>query len=110
MRALEGPAAMEAVLNAALEVGINHVETAPAYGPAETFLGQTLRRLEHRDAKARAGLVLTSKILPGPGAIEGREQLRAGLQRLGVDRLDNLAVHGLNRPEHLDWALRGPGA
>ncbi len=110
MRALEGPAAMEAVLDAALAAGINHVETAPAYGPAESFLGQALGRLEHHDAQARADLVLTSKILPGPGVIEGREQLRACLRRLGIRRLDNLAVHGINRPEHLDWALRGPGA
>ena len=25
-------------------------------------------------------------------------------------QLTNLAVHGLNRPEHLEWALKGPGA
>jgi Predicted oxidoreductases of the aldo/keto reductase family len=27
-----------------------------------------------------------------------------------VAQLTNLAVHGLNRPEHLEWALKGPGA
>jgi len=27
-----------------------------------------------------------------------------------VARLDGLAVHGINRAEHLDWATRGPGA
>ena len=36
-------------------------------------------------------------------------QLRAILERLGVAQLDNLAVHGLNRPEHLAWASTGPG-
>jgi predicted aldo/keto reductase-like oxidoreductase len=101
---------MEEVLTAALAAGINHIETAPAYGPAEAFLGSALLRLDERDPAARAGLVLTSKILPGPDAGEGRAQLRACLRRLGVERLDNLAVHGLNRPEHLAWALKGPGA
>jgi predicted aldo/keto reductase-like oxidoreductase len=110
MRALETPAAMEAVLAAALAAGINHVETAPAYGPAETFLGRALARLGERDPAGRAGLVLTSKLLPGPDLAEGRAQLRACLKRLGIDRLDNLAVHGINRPEHLAWALTGPGA
>ncbi|MEB3263282.1 MAG: aldo/keto reductase [Synechococcus sp.] len=110
MRALGSAAQMEAVLEAALAAGLNHIETAPAYGPAETFLGQALTALEARDPAARAALVLTSKLLPGPDRATGAEQLRACLARLGVRRLDNLAVHGLNRPEHLDWALRGPGA
>ncbi|AFY30285.1 putative oxidoreductase of aldo/keto reductase family [Cyanobium gracile PCC 6307] len=110
MRALDSPAVMEAVLDAALAAGINHIETAPAYGPAEAFLGRALARLGERDPAARASLVLTSKLLPGPEPDDGRAQLRACLRRLGVERLDNLAVHGLNRPEHLAWALSGPGA
>ncbi len=110
MRALDSPAVLEAVLEAALAAGINHIETAPAYGPAEAFLGRALVRLEERDPAGRAALVLTSKLLPGADLDDGRNQLRACLRRLGVGRLDNLAVHGLNRPEHLGWALTGPGA
>ncbi|KEF41037.1 MAG: aldo/keto reductase [Cyanobium sp. CACIAM 14] len=110
MRALESFEAMEAVLVAAVASGINHLETAPAYGPAEVFLGRALRRLQEHDPAGRAGLVLTSKLLPGPDVAEGRAQLLECLSRLGVERLDNLAVHGLNRPEHLRWALAGPGA
>ncbi|MFM9109932.1 MAG: aldo/keto reductase, partial [Prochlorococcaceae cyanobacterium] len=106
MRALGSPEQLAAVLAAAIAAGINHIETAPAYGPAETFLGEALRQL----GSAGEALVLTSKLLPGPDRAEGRRQLRACLQRLGRSRLDNLAVHGLNTPEHLDWALHGPGA
>ncbi len=65
MRALGSAAQMEAVLTAALAAGLNHIETAPAYGPAETFLGQALTALEARDPQARGDLVLTSKLLPG---------------------------------------------
>jgi predicted aldo/keto reductase-like oxidoreductase len=101
---------MAAVLQAALEAGIRHIETAPAYGPAEAHLGAALRQLAGRDPERHAELVLTSKLLPGPDLAEGQEQLRAILGRLGIPRLDNLAVHGLNRPEHLAWATRGPGA
>jgi predicted aldo/keto reductase-like oxidoreductase len=109
MRALESPQQMAAVLEAAIEAGINHLETAPAYGPAERFLGQALQALGARDPEAHAGLVLTSKLLPGLELAEGQEQLRSILARLGAAQLDNLAVHGLNRPEHLAWATAGPG-
>ncbi len=110
MRALASAEAMASVVEAALAAGINHLETAPAYGPAETFLGEALRRLGRSDPAARSALVLTSKLLPGVGLGEGKEQIRAILRRLGTDRLDNLAVHGLNTSEHLEWSLRGAGA
>jgi uncharacterized protein len=110
MRAVESAPQMAAVLEAALAAGIRHIETAPAYGPAETYLGQALRALAARDPAAQAELVLTSKLLPGPDLADAQQQLRGILERLGVARLDNLAVHGLNRPEHLHWALQGPGA
>ena len=101
---------MDTVLVAALAAGINHIETAPAYGPAEAFLGRALQRLKERDVAGRSALVLTSKLLPGPDLEDGRSQLRACLKRLGIGQLDNLALHGLNRPEHLAWAVSGPGA
>ena len=109
MRALDSPAQMTAVLEAAVAAGIRHVETAPAYGPAETFLGAALQRLEQADPAARRELVLTSKLLPGISLEQGQVQLRALLERLAIPRLDNLAVHGLNTPEHLEWALHGEG-
>ena len=110
MRATGSPTQMATVLSAALAAGINHIETAPAYGSAEAHLGQALRALAERDDATHASLVLTSKLLPGLELAEGREQLRGILARLGVARLDNLAVHGLNRPEHLAWASDGDGA
>jgi predicted aldo/keto reductase-like oxidoreductase len=110
MRALESPERMEAVVRRALAAGINHIETAPAYGPAERHLGAALARLEQDQPTARADLAITSKILPTGSAEEAWRQLRESLRRLGLQRLDNLALHGLNTEEHLHWALRGPGA
>lgn len=110
MRAIDRPGSMAAVLEAALNAGINHIETAPAYGPAEAFLGAALAALARDAPERRASLVVTSKILPGVALAEGQEQLRACLQRLGLERLDNLAVHGLNTEEQLAWSLRGDGA
>jgi uncharacterized protein len=110
MRATGSPCQMAAVLEAAIAAGINHVETAPAYGAAELYLGQALKTLAARDPGAHNQLVITSKVLPGLTLNDGQQQLRAILERLGLPQLHNLAVHGLNRPEHLHWALEGPGA
>jgi len=110
MRALASPGQMEAVLRAAFAAGINHLETAPAYGPAEAFLGRALAALKRDGQEPEGGWRITSKLLPGCTAASGREQLRAILERLGVERLTTLAVHGLNRPEHLAWVSEGPGA
>ena len=110
MRALGSPAQMEAVLRAALATGINHLETAPAYGPAESFLGQALTALASEGLRPAGGWRITSKLLPGADLQAGQQQLRAILQRLGVCQLTTLAVHGLNTAEHLAWASHGPGA
>ncbi|MCH9713960.1 MAG: aldo/keto reductase, partial [Cyanobacteria bacterium] len=110
MRALGSPAQMEAVLRAALAAGINHLETAPAYGPAESFLGQALNALAAEGLAPEGGWRITSKLLPGSDLATAQGQLRAILARLGVGQLTTLAVHGLNRPEHLQWATGGPGA
>jgi len=110
MRALSSPAQMEAVLRAALRAGINHLETAPAYGPAERFLGGALRQLQAEGLAPEGGWRITSKLLPGAKLASGQQQLHAILERLGIAQLSHLALHGLNRPEHLDWALHGDGA
>ena len=106
MRALGSADQMAEVLDAAVQAGINHLETAPAYGPAEDFLGRALQRSKHRPA---GDWVITSKLLPGVSLEQGQRQLHGILERLQCQRLDNLAVHGLNRPEHLLWAQEGEG-
>lgn len=106
MRALEQPDQLEPIVARYLATGGNHFETAPAYGPAQRYLGRALRRL----AVPRSAFSVTSKLLPGVGVEEGWTQLQQTLDHLGLERLDNLAVHGLNRDEHLEWALEGAGA
>jgi|TARA_B100000073_G_scaffold308242_1_gene279127 hypothetical protein len=111
MRALQSPEQMLDVLRAAHAAGINHLETAPAYGPAEAFLGQALAQLKEEGTEpADGGWVITSKLLPGQSFLSGCEALDASLGRLGISTLDNLAIHGLNLESHLDWVLSGEGA
>ena len=108
MRALDSAEQMGEVLDAAAVAGINHLETAPAYGPAEQFLGEALRNKQIRSPEN--GWVITSKILPGLPLEDGQRQLDGILNRLGRSQIDNLAVHGINRTHHLDWALQGEGS
>ncbi len=108
MRALDSAEQMGEVLDAAAVAGINHLETAPAYGPAEQFLGEALGNKQIRSPEN--GWVITSKILPGLTLEDGQRQLDGILNRLGRSQIDNLAVHGINRTHHLDWALQGEGS
>ena len=103
---LDSPLQLQHVVAKALAIGINHFETAPSYGPSQAYLGQALAAL----AVPRHRYRITSKLLPGMGVADGLATVRTTLQHLGLDQLDHLAVHGINRPEHLHWALHGPGA
>ena len=109
MRATTSIEAMTALLEAALHAGINHLETAPAYGQAECLLGQALQRLHSNGREPSGGWRITSKLLPCCTFADGRRQLQRTLQRLGLVCLPHLAIHGLNLREHLDWALQGAG-
>jgi len=106
MRALASPLQLQQVIARALELGINHFETAPAYGPSQSYLGQAMAAL----AVPRHRYVITSKLVPGVDVDQGLAVVRTTLEHLGLHQLDHLAVHGINRAEHLHWALHGPGA
>ena len=110
MRAVASSAQMTAVLDAAVDAGINHLETAPAYGPAEQFLGEAIANLARSKRAQPHEWVITSKLLPGVNLAEGQRQIESILKRLNRPQIDNLAIHGLNRPDHLEWARAGDGA
>ncbi|GAB4211436.1 MAG: aldo/keto reductase [Synechococcales cyanobacterium] len=84
------------LLDLAQDLGLNHLETAPAYGTAERQLGAVL-------ADRRSRWFITSKLLPG--LPDPRRTLETSLRHLQTDHLDLLAFHGLNTPEHLRWIL-----
>nr|WP_320676352.1 aldo/keto reductase [Prochlorococcus sp. MIT 1300] len=109
MRALESSEQMFNVLKAAYFSGINHIETAPSYGQAEAFVGLALKEMKLLELNPPGGWVITSKIIPGLSFEEGKNQLKKSILRLGISKVNNLAIHGLNLPEHLHWAINGDG-
>ena len=103
MRSLASVEAMAAVVQAGFSGGINHFETARAYGQSEALLGQAIAQLQ----LPREQIYLTTKLLPTASGADIRQQLDESLERLGVDYLDCIALHGINTPDH--WQrLRSP--
>ncbi len=74
MRALSSWEQMYSVIRTAHSIGINHLETAPAYGPAEAFLGIAIKRLKENGLEPPGGWIITSKLLPGCDLKSGKKQ------------------------------------
>ena len=91
---------VEAIVKRAQELGINHIETARAYGSSEVQLGLAFRKLNNRDA-----FYLQSKCRPCETVEAFRDLLEATFSSLGnIKKIDLLALHGINRSCHLEWA------
>ncbi|MGK7910640.1 MAG: aldo/keto reductase [Synechococcus sp.] len=88
----------------AVERGIDHIETAQAYGISEVRLGNILSQdlSGYRDR-----LTITTKLVPSLPPNKLREALERSLDRLQLDYIDNFAFHGINLPEHLELVLNG---
>ena len=87
----------------ALELGINHIETARGYGPSERQLGPVLRDLP------RDKIIVQTKIGPSPDADEWTANVRDSLERLQIDYLDLITFHGINDHASLHMATRTGG-
>lgn len=106
MRCLASQEVACQTLQQAVSCGINHLETAQAYGKSEQYLGAALR--EGLGVR-RAQVHITTKILPTPDAAAMERSIDQSLERLGLDYLDALAIHGLNTWEHFSWAKAETG-
>ncbi|MBE9157412.1 aldo/keto reductase [Nodosilinea sp. LEGE 06152] len=94
---------LEATIRRALDVGINHIETARGYGTSEIQLGQILPKLD------RGRLIVQTKVSPTADPTEFRQHLTQSLDNLKLDTVDLLGIHGINTAEILDWTLRPGG-
>jgi predicted aldo/keto reductase-like oxidoreductase len=88
----------------AVSQGINHIETATGYGNSEQYLGAALLA---GLPVVRSQLYITSKLIPSADPSEMERGVDQSLERLNLDYLDCLALHGINTWEHLDLAIRG---
>jgi predicted aldo/keto reductase-like oxidoreductase len=84
----------------ALALGINHLETARGYGKSEEYLGGIIT---DGLSVPRKKLHITTKIPPTADADTMRRHIDQSLERLQLDYLDCLGIHGLNTHQHLEW-------
>ena len=99
----ENQANLEATIRRAVELGINHIETARGYGPSERQLGLVLPKLP------REKLIVQTKVGPEADPEVFRKNLEESFERLQLDHVDLLGLHGINDQKRLDWSIRPGG-
>jgi len=109
MRATESLEKMYGIIKDAYYVGINHIETAPSYGNAESLIGNSIKKLEIEENIKEKNWVITTKILPKGDFDFLKNNFQNSLKNLNRKKINNLAIHGLNLKKHLDWVLTGEG-
>jgi len=94
---------IEATIHRALELGINHIETARGYGSSEMQLGWILPYIE------RERLIVQTKVGPSDDPQHFLDNFEKSYKLLGLEQLDLLSFHGINTPHNLDCVLRKNG-
>jgi aryl-alcohol dehydrogenase-like predicted oxidoreductase len=92
----------DASIREALDAGINHFDTAAAYGGSEVHLGRWMPRMRDR-------IFLASKT-GERSAIGAYDSIRRSLERLRVERLDLIQLHAVGDLEDLGRATGTGGA
>ena len=99
----EGQANLEVTIQRALELGINHIETARGYGTSEVQLGRILPRLP------RERMIVQTKVSPRADTKEFLATFNQSMSNLQLDYVDFLGIHGINNEELLEFTLRRGG-
>ncbi|MGA1199758.1 MAG: aldo/keto reductase, partial [Candidatus Latescibacterota bacterium] len=90
-------------IHRALELGINHIETARGYGTSEMQLGCVLPKLKRDD------MMIQTKVAPFATQKEFYETFETSMNYLGLDHVDLLSIHGINNQQLLDWTIQKNG-
>jgi predicted aldo/keto reductase-like oxidoreductase len=99
----DNQANLEATIHRALELGINHIETARGYGTSEMQLGRLLPRLP------RSKMIVQTKVAPQAEPAEFVKIFEKSMNYLGLEYVDLLSLHGINNRPLLDWSLKKNG-
>ena len=94
---------LETIIKTALDLGINHIETARGYGTSEMQLGAILPTIP------REKYILQTKVSPQENPQEFLANFEKSLGYLKVDYVDLFGLHGVNTPEILGYCLRPGG-
>ncbi|MDB6055866.1 MAG: putative oxidoreductase of the aldo/keto reductase family [Verrucomicrobiales bacterium] len=95
----DNQANLEATIHRAIELGINHIETARGYGSSEMQLGSVLPKLD------RSKIIVQTKVAPFKDPKEFLSTFETSMNYLKLDHVDLLSLHGINNQELLDYSL-----
>ena len=109
MRSTESLDKMYSLIKDAHYAGINHLETAASYGQSEILIGKALEKLEVSESISRKEWIITTKLLPKGDFNYLKNNFENSLRNLKLKKINNLAIHGINLDEHLNWVLNGEG-
>src|SRR5882672_286160 len=94
---------LESTIRRAVELGINHIETARGYGSSEMQLGRILPSFP------RDKIIVQTKVAPMSTAEEFLKTFETSMNYLRLDYVDLLSLHGINHRQFLDWSLKKGG-
>jgi len=94
---------LEKTVQHALELGINHIETARGYGTSEMQLGRILPSLP------REQIIVQTKVAPAETQKEFLDTFDKSMNYLGLDQVDLFSLHGINDESVYDMAMRKGG-
>jgi predicted aldo/keto reductase-like oxidoreductase len=94
---------LEATIRRAVELGINHIETARGYGSSEMQLGAVLPTFP------RDRIIVQTKVAPHANPADLLKTFHKSLKYLRLDHVDLLALHGVNNRQFLEWSLKKNG-
>ena len=94
----DNQANLEATIHRAVELGINHIETARGYGSSEMQLGNVLPKLPREE------IIVQTKVSPDADPKKFYETFNKSMSYLKLDYVDLFSLHGINNAEILGWA------
>jgi predicted aldo/keto reductase-like oxidoreductase len=87
----------------ARQLGINHIDTARGYGNSERLVGLGLKEI------GRDKFYITTKIPANSSCDDTRRRIDEARQKMGIDYIDIVDVHGINSKEKYAAALGNNG-
>jgi uncharacterized protein len=92
---------LEATIRRAVDLGINHIETARGYGSSEMQLGRVLPTLP------RDKIIVQTKIAPTANPKDFLRTFETSMRYLRLEHVDLLSLHGVNNRQFLEWCKNG---
>ena len=94
---------LEATIHRAVELGINHIETARNMAPPRCSSAPSLPKLP------RDKIIVQTKVAPMKNPEDFLKTFDKSMSYLKLDHVDLLSLHGVNNRELLDFSLRKKG-